>query len=427
MKFTRREFAKSAGLMTTVGFIAPMILTRGKAVARSTRANEAIGIGVIGLGIQGRYTTSRYFLRNARTRVLAVCDVDSTRREHMKAEVDKANEDQACATFVDYQDLLARPDIDAVVIMTPDHWHATMCMHAAAAGKDIYCEKPLTHTLEENHRLIECVRKHGRVFQTGSQQRSEYDHRFVQACDYVRSGRIGKLINVNVGVGDPPKACDLATEDMEPGLDWDRWLGPAPVRPYHSVLSPRGINNFYPAWRSYWEYCGGYLADMGAHHFDIAQWGMNADATGPLEALPAVDGDRMRGVSLKYANGVTVTHGGPSGTTFIGTDGVIHVDRGRLHAVPGDLFDKPLDEGSARLPRHANHGENWIDCIHSREKPICDVEVGARTAAMCQLINVVYRWNTAVKWDPQAWRFVGASKPEWMDYERRGAFALPKA
>ncbi len=427
MPITRREFVKSAGLATAAGAIVPMILTSGKAVARSTRSNEKIAIGVIGLGIQGRYTTSRYFLKNARTRVVALCDVDTTRREHTRAEVNKAYDDEGCAAYTDYRELLARPDIDAVVIMTPDHWHATQCMHAAAAGKDIYCEKPLTHTLEENRRLIECVRKHGRVFQTGSQQRTEYDHRFVQACDYVRNGRIGKLLNVSVGVGDPPKPCDLPEEEMESGLDWDLWLGPAPTRPYHSVLSPRGINNFYPAWRAYWDYCGGYLADMGTHHYDIAQWGMDADATGPIEAVPAIDGDRMRGVALKYASGVTVTHGGPSGTTFIGTNGLIHVDRGRLHSVPGDLFDKPLADDAPRLPRHANHGENWIDCIYSREKPICDVEVGARTAAMCQLVNVVYRYNTAVQWDPKTWRFVGSSKPEWMDYQRRSQFALPQA
>ncbi len=424
MPWTRRQFVQTAAVTAA----APMILTSGAAgVARSTRANERLALGIIGMGIRGRNTFNTYFKNNDRCRVVAIAEVDQSRREHYQAKINEARGDQGCDAYADFRELLARDDIDAVVIATPDHWHAIQCMLAAAAGKDIYCEKPLTHTLEEGRRLIEVIRKHECVFQTGSQQRTEYDYRFVKACEYIRNGRIGRILNINVGVGDPPKACDLPPEDMEPGLDWPLWLGPAEDRPYNSVLSPRGVHGHYPAWRAYREYSGGYLADMGAHHFDIAQWGLKADDSGPVEILPAVDSDPMRGVRALYANGTTVTHGGPSGATFIGTDGLIHVDRGRLTSTPGNILDTPIADDEEHLPRHKNHAENWLDCIYSRERPICDVEVGARTSAVCQLINLVYQYNERLAWDPATWRFTGRTgNPDWLDYNRAKAWQLPE-
>ncbi len=423
MTWTRRQFVQSAAVAAAV----PTILTTAGA-ARSTRANEKLSLGIIGMGIRGRNTFNAYFKNNERCHVVAIAEVDKTRRDHYQNEINKARGDESCEAYNDFREILARDDIDAVVITTPDHWHATMCIMAANAGKDIYCEKPLTHTLEESRRIIESVRKHNCVFQTGSQQRSEFGHKFAQACEYVRNGRIGKVLNVNIGVGDPPKVCDLPPEDMEPGLDWSAWLGPAADRPYNSELSPRGVHNHYPRWRNYIDYCNGYLADMGAHHYDIAQWGINADDTGPVEILPAVDGDRTRGVRAIYASGVTMTHGGPSGATFIGTQGVVHVDRGRIDAVPSNLYETPIGDDELHLPRNKNHAENWIDCIYSREKPICDVEIGARTSAVCELVNLVYRHNERIAWDPQAWSFTeGTGNPDWLDYDRRDEWKLPDA
>lgn len=417
---TRRKFLAAAGAAVT----APSVLPA--AFARTASRNEQITVGFIGMGIRGRNVLNGYFRNNERARVLAVCDVDTTRREHFQKEVNEAYGNADCAAYNDYHELLARDDIDAVVITTPDHWHAAMSIDAANAGKDIYCEKPLTHSLEESRAIIEAVRKHGRVFQTGSQQRSEYGHRFVTACEHVRAGRIGRLVSCNVGVGDHPVRCELPAEETEPGLDWDRWLGPAPERPYHSDLCPRGLISHYPRWRAYSEYSGGYFADMGAHHYDIAQWGIGADDSGPFEIAPPIDPESKRGSRLRFENGVEILHGGPSGTTFVGESGLIHVDRGRLSSVPGDLLEKELTDDDERLPRHENHVENWLDCIASRERPICDVEIGARTAALCHLVNLSYELRRPLRWDWRNWRFIDDEEANRRrDLDRRPGFELP--
>lgn len=418
---TRRHFLlSSAFVATTPALFGQPLRMRG--VAPGAKLN----IAVIGLGIRARNIMKGSLLSEERVQIVAVCDVDRTRREHFKAMVDEQYETTDCSIYTDYRELLTRDDIDAVVIATPDHWHVTQALHAIAAGKDVYCEKPLTHTLHEGKVLMHAVKKHGTVFQTGSQQRSEYGHKFVQAVEYLRNGRIGELLNINVGVGDPPRACDLPGEDMEPGLDWDRWLGPAPLREYNSILSPRGVIGHYPAWRHYWEYSGGYQADMGAHHFDIVQWALGMDDSGPLEARPPRDGDPTRGATLHYASGVTVTHGGPSGATFIGTEGMIAVDRGRISSIPGNLFDTPIGDEDQHLPRNVSHMDDWIHCIENRATPIASAEVGARSAAVCQLLNLAYRHGRPMQWDPKEWRFVGDDQPrEWMDYERRTGYELP--
>jgi len=426
MAMARRMTRRSAiGTMLAAG-VAPMVLP-GRVIGGAVRrgANEQIALGMIGMGIRGRNIFNGYLKSNGRARVVAICEVDGTRREHSRGLVDEAYGNTDCAASVEYRELLEREDIDAVVIATPDHWHATQCIHAAGAGKDVYAEKPLTHTLREGEVLIEAVRRHGCVFQTGSQQRSEYGHKFVRAVELIRAGKIGRVLTVNIGVGDPPRACDLPGEEPEPGLAWDQWLGPAADRPYHSELSPRGVHGHYPRWRRYREYSGGYLADMGAHHYDIAQWALGADRSGPVRVEPPEDGEARRGARLHYAGGVVVTHGGPSGATFVGTGGMIHVDRGRLEAVPGEILEAEVGEGR-RLARHENHMENWLDCIESRGSPICDAEVGSRTAMVNQLVNLAYRHGRALDWDADRWRFPNdAEANEWLDYERRSGYELP--
>lgn len=421
---TRRRFV--AGSAAAVA--APMMLT-GKPWAYAqpgdTGANDKINIGVIGTGIRGRNMLRGYFLRSERFRVRAICEVDTTRREHYQQFIHEHYGDRDCAAYIDFHELLGRDDLDAVVIATPDHWHANMIIHACNAGKDIYCEKPLTLTLHEGKKVIEAVRKHNIVFQTGSQQRTEYGHNFVRACEYVRSGKLGRVVSVNVGVREAPVWCELPEEEMEPGLDWDRWQGPVAARPYHSDLCPRGVHNHYPAWRAYRNYCGGYLADMGAHHFDIAQWGLGKDGTGPVRIIPPRDPSATHGAELVYEDGVRLIHGGPSGTTFTGDHGLLAVDRGRIHSVPEDILNQPLGEGDVTLPRHASHADNWADCIHSREKPICDVAVGAGSAALCQLMNIAYWVGKEVGWDPENWRFDDEDANALLDYERREGYELP--
>lgn len=249
------------------------------------------------MGIQNRGMLNGFIGRDD-TQVLAVCDVDTSRREDAKGRVDRhyfkktGTTARDCAAYNRFEDLLARKDIDAVVIATPDHWHALIANAAAKAKKDIYCEKPLCQSIHEARAMVNAVRKNKRVFQTGSMQRSAREFRV--AVELIRNGVIGPVQRVDVAIGGPGVPCDLPEEPLEPGLDWDRWLGPAPLRPYNAILSPRGINNHYPNWRNYREYGGGMVTDWGAHHFDIAQWGLDADNGGPVEVIPRRTGRRRR-------------------------------------------------------------------------------------------------------------------------------------
>ena len=284
--------------------------------------SERITVGFIGCGKMANDYHLPELLGFGDVQAVAVCEVDTKRREHAKKRVEKAysgrKDYKGCASYVDFRELIGRKDIDAVCIATPEHWHAIPAIEAMKAGKDVYCEKPLTLTLAEGKRCIDVARKYERVFQTGSQQRSNVFGDFRQAAEFIRSGRLGTIRTVTVGVGGPSKWCDLKAEEMEPGLDWDLWLGPAPKRPYNSTLSPRGVHNHFPAWRDYREYAGGGHSDMGAHHYDIVQWCLGMDEAGPVEILPPMSEHAHHGVVYRYANGVVMVHGGPSGCTFTG-------------------------------------------------------------------------------------------------------------
>ncbi len=395
--------------------------------------SDRITVGFIGCGKMANDYHLPTLLGFKDVQALAVCEVDTNRRNHAKKRVEDAyaNDERAakgCVAYNDFRELIARKDIDAVVIATPENWHAIPIIEACKAGKDVYCEKPLTLTLAEGLRCIEAVRKHQRVFQTGSQQRSNVFGNFRQACEFIRSGRIGQVKTVSVGVGGPSHWCDLPEEPMEPGLDWNLWLGPAPMRPYNSVLSPRGVHNHFPAWRSYREYAGGGHADMGAHHYDIAQWALEMDHSGPVEIIPPDDPKAETGVRYIYPNGVVMTHGGESGCTFVGTKGTLHIDRGVLTSDPEGVVQEPLSDKEVHLFKSPGHHRNWLDCIRSRQKTVADVEYGARTVAIIQLGNLAY-WNRKrLRWDPKNWKFVGDSgDAKWMDRERRDPWALPNA
>jgi len=429
LRLTRRQFVRTSAAAASAPWI---VSAAALGQDKKSPASERITLGFIGMGIMNRGHLAG-FLGQKDVQVLAVCDVDTTRREHAKKMVDdryaKGRKGGAtgCAAYNDYRDILKRNDIDAVVISTPDHWHAIPVIEAAQAKKDIYCEKPLSLTIHEAKLMIDVVRKHERVFQTGSQQRSEFGGKFRLACELVRSGRLGKLKQVTVGVGGPSKPCDLPEEKLEPGLDWDRWLGPAPKRPYHSVLSPRGIHNHFPAWRAYREYSGGQMTDMGAHHFDIAQWALDMDESGPVEIIPPENPRAESGVKFIYANGVEVIHGGPSGCVFIGSEGEIHVDRDRLVSKPESIVKEPLGDRDVHLFKSPGHHRNWLDCIRSRKRPICDVEIGARSVTVCHLGNLAYWHRRKLRWDPGKWQFVDdRAANTWLDVARRKPFELPK-
>ena len=321
-QLNRRQFLK---LTSTASIAAPLLIPSVWAAPGQKSPNERITLGFIGTGTQGRGLLNN-FLNQPDTQVVAVCDVDTTRREHHQKIADEFysikqdKEYKGCAQYKEFEELLARKDIDAVVIATPDHWHAFIAVAACKAGKDIYCEKPLSLTIHEARAMVKAVRKHDRVFQTGSMQRSMSEFR--KACELVRNGRIGQVKQVIVDVGPPSKPCDLPEEPIEPGLNWDRWLGPAALRPYNSVLSPRGVHKHFPDWRNYREYSGGMMTDWGAHHFDIAQWGLGMDDSGPVEIIPPEDPKATKGLRYLYANGIEVLHGDSGGVLFVGTDSV---------------------------------------------------------------------------------------------------------
>jgi predicted dehydrogenase len=418
-KFTRREFVKSA---TTIGLAAPFILP-SRIWAAETPPNNRITMGFIGVGTQGRGLLDG-FLGSKETQVVAISDVDTTRREHSKKTVEDRYTKQnradykGCDQYKDFREVIARKDIDAVCIATPDHWHAYVAIAAADSKKDIYCEKPLSLTIHEARAMVKAARRNDRVFQTGSMQRSSSE--FHKACELVRNGRIGKVQRVLVDVGGPSVWCDLAEEEMEPGLNWDMWLGQAPERPYNSVLSPRGVHKHFPNWRNYREYSGGMMTDWGAHHFDIAQWGLGMDDSGPVDIIPPADPKATKGLKYIYANGVEVIHGDGGGVTFIGTEGQIFVNRGKFKADPDSLAQDPIPENGIHLYKSTNHLQDFLSCVRSRKRPICDVEIGCRSVTVCHLGNLAYWNHRRLKWDPANEVFIGDPEANyWLDRAKR--------
>jgi len=428
-QLNRRHFLKTASATALTG---PLILRSAWGAATGKGPNDRIILGSIGTGTQGRGLMNA-FLNRPDTQVVAVCDVDTTRREHHQKMVNDhyaakgGAEAKGCAAYKDFRDLLARKDIDGVVIATPDHWHAYIAIAACNAGKDIYCEKPLSLTIHEARAMVDATRRNKCVFQTGSMQRSSRE--FLKACELVRNGCLGKIKQVVVDVGPPSKPCDLPEETMEPGLNWDLWLGPAPMRPYNSVLSPRGVHQHFPNWRAYREYSGGGMTDFGAHHFDIAQWGLGMDESGPVEIIPPEDPTPTTGMRFIYANGVEMIHGNykghKSGILFIGEKGTIHVDRGLFVAAPEEIGEIDRSKLPVQLYRSTDHQGDFLQCMRSRQRPICDVEIGCRSVTVCLLGNLAYWNHRRLKWDPAKERFIGDEEAnQWLDRPKRGPWKV---
>ncbi len=425
---TRRDFLRrssAAGL----GIALPAILPGDVLGAPGTPpAGEPIRLGFIGVANQGT-NNLRAFFRQPAAQVVAVCDVDRSHLAKAKALVDTRSGGR-CAAYTDYRKLLESKDVDAVVITTPDHWHALQTIHACEAGKDVYCEKPLTLTIAEGRAMVEAARRHKRIVQTGSQQRS--DEKFRLACELVRSGRIGKVHTVRVGIPRVNMKGPAAPDGTPPPeLDYDFWLGPAPQRPYN----PKRVHyNF----RFFWDYSGGQMTNWGAHHLDIAQWGLGRDDSGPVSAEGAAKyhPDRLYEVpqsfqiTYKYDDGVTLIcgcgDGFRTGTTFEGDKGKIFVTRGRLEADPADLLTQPLGEKDVHLYVSRSHAGDWLECIRTRKPPICDVEIGHRSATVCHLGNIALRSGRKVAWDPAREQIVGdAEQAKMVRYAYRAPWRLP--
>ena len=428
-KFSRRNFLLGAA----GGVLAARAVSPGLATAAGFHRSsslERISVGIIGCGKMANDYHIPELLGLGDVQVIAVCEVDQSRREHAQTRVNKYYSDQkhdfrGCDSYVDFRKLLQRDDLDAVCIASPDHWHATPLIEACKAKKDVYCEKPLTVSIAEAQRCVQAARKYERVVQTGSQQRSNVFGPFREAVEIIRSGRLGKIHKVTVGVGEPSKPCDLPEEEMEKGLDWEMWQGPAPLRAYNSILSPRGVHNHFPAWRSYREYSGGGHTDMGAHHYDIALWALELDDTGPHTIIPPEDENAKSGVRYLFDGGLEIVHGGPSGCVFFGERGSLHIDRGHLVSDPEELVKTPLAESDMRLPDTGGHHRNWVDCIKSREQPVADVEKGARTVSLIHLGNQAYWNHRTLRWDPKNWQFLDQADNRLLDYARRDPWQLP--
>lgn len=418
---TRRQFLGQAVACAAPLIVPAAVLGREDKPAPSKR----ITLGVIGTGNQG-FNDMRGFLGDARVQIVAVCDVNREspgywngaiagrepgRRlvdEHYAADK-KSGSYKGCAAYVDFRELLARKDIDAVLICTPDHWHALPTIAAAKAGKDIYCQKPLSLTIAEGRAMSDAVKKYQRVFQTGSQQRS--DSNFRRACELVRNGRIGKLQTVFCGL--PGGRADYGKtgerkkpEPVPEGFEYDLWLGPAPKVPYAPA---RCHVNF----RWIYDYSGGQVTDWGGHHPDCAQWGMGTENTGPIEIRNAegvFPRDELWDTATEYyfeaiyANGVKliISSKEKSGVTWKGTEGSVWANRGRHDADPKSVLDSKIAANEIHLYESSNHYRNFIDCVISRQPTAAPVETAHRSITICHLGNIAMRLGREkLKWDPE--------------------------
>ncbi len=416
---SRRQFLKSAAAVAA----APYVLT---SVARARPApNERITLGMIGIGNMGGGHLNS-LVNNPEVQIVAICDVRRWKRDEARQQVEETYAAEqtsgtftGCDTYNEFEKVITRDDIDAVVIATPDHWHAIIAIAACKAGKDVYCEKPLALTIHEANETVLAARRCGRVFQTGSQQRSSSNFRL--ACELVRSGRIGKLLTVNVGVGGPSAHKVLPEEPIPDGFDWDRWLGPTPWYPHNAE---RCSGDYSGGFRLIRDYSGGMMTDWGAHHFDIAQWGLGTDGSGPVEIIPPNVAEAGT-LTYKYPNDVTVYHGGANGILFTGTDGKIEVNRGYFKTWPDEIGTEPLGPNDVHLYESPGHHQDWLNCVRRRRRPICDVAIGASSVTVCHLGNIAWWLGRTIRWDPDQKEIIGdPAASRWLDRPKRAPWRL---
>ncbi len=424
--------AVSAGLMT--GAAAPALGFESP--------SERPRVGVVGCGSRwdqratfkdgnGRYGLGKEF--PAFSDIVAVCDVDADRRGRGQALVKDWHKKQPDA-FKDYRKLLERKDIDVVHVSTPDHWHAKVAIEAMLAGKDVYCEKPMTLTIDEGRKICQVCEKTGRVFQVGTQQRSM--KQMLTAIALIQEGRLGKITKVQCAVGGGPQSPKLPAVAAPANLDWNMWLGPAPEASFRLLAGARNEtkawSNAHYEFRWWYEYSGGKLTDWGAHHVDIATWGMGKTETGPVTVDPVMvqhpvqfkDGYPVQNdqyntasafnIKATYADGMelTIRHDTGNGILFEGTKGRIFVNRGRLTGKPvEDLADNPLPEGALEKVykgrKLTSHLQNFFESVVDRKAPVSDVFSHHRALSTCHLAAIAARLGRKIKWDPKAERVIG--------------------
>jgi hypothetical protein len=366
-------------------------------------ANERITMGTIGCGGQGTGDMGG-FLGFPEVQMVAVCDVVPAHRQRAKAIVDRRYGNTDCTAYNDFRDVLSRPDIDAVLIATPDHWHALITIEACKAGKDVYCEKPESLTVKEGRAMVQAVQRYGRVFSGGSQR---------VLGDYgdwprlIRNGALGEVREVFVECGGPPSDCYLPTQPTPQGLDWDMWLGPAPWRPFHTTLINGGFRPFR-------DYSGNGMTDWGAHRFGAAMFAVGLEMAGPVEIIPP-DGGEHRLLTYRFANGLRMYHGGTSDITYKGTEGEL----------PGRHLTPP---SCAAIPAYKGHGGifgDFLHCVKTRERPFRNIEVAHRAATVCHLGNIAYYLHRPLRWDATREQIIGDEEANrLLDRPKREPWAI---
>ena len=423
----RRDFLKctAAGVMGTYGM--PYIIA--SSVLGAAAPSNRISVGCIGTGNMG-FTDLQGLMHQDDTQIVAVCDVNKGSFGYKTAEQFRGREParklvddyysgkkrsgvyKGTDAYNDFRNLLARDDIDAVSVTTPDHWHAIPTIMAARAGKHIYCQKPLSLTIAEGRAMVEAVRRYGVILQTGSQHRSKQRMRF--ACELVRNGRIGRVKRVQTSLGRHGLRFDMDTWNPTPvpdGFDYDLWLGPAPLAPHHE-------HRCFYTFRFVQDYSGGETTNTGAHKFDIVQWGLGTEQTGPVEIEDLGSEFPKTGIfdtvsrihfRARYANGVELIctpNGIADAVRFEGTEGWVHMDWNSFSTHPESLADTVIGPNEIHLYESSDHKRNFLDCIKSGREPITPVEVGHRSASICHLANIAMRLKRKLSWDPGEEHFI---------------------
>ena len=422
---SRRKFLVN----TSLAFGAIAIIPRHVMGKGFIAPSDRINLGVIGLGKQGNILSNK-FLSNTGVQIVAGSDVWDSKRDFFKKNVEllyakhrNVESYKGVSTYLEYKELINRTDIDAVIVATPDHWHALQSIDAMKAGKDVFCEKPLTNTIADGRAIADTVKRTKSVFQTGSMQRSWA--KFITAKDIVSSGKLGEIKKVLVNVGDPARPYDLPAEPLPDGIDWNRWCGPAPLLGYNDKIAPKIVKR-YPDWRDYKEIGGGILADWGAHMFDIVQWCLGMDHSGPVKFIPPSDPNAKRGLRMFYENGIETVHedfGRGWGVRLIGSDGTMDVSRSYLETTPETILLSNVNvDKEGVIKAQGNHYQNWLDGIKTRTQPICDVEIGHRTASVCNVANIAYELGETLNWNPEKEKFKGNRQANKMRQRKHRKF-----
>jgi len=433
------------------GWYAGRVFGAAEAAAADNAAvgsNERLQMGVIGVGPNPRRSNALYGAAKKFKHVTftGVCDVDGRHLDYATAQYQK--DGYEVKGYKDFRDICGRNDVDALIIAVPDHWHTLVALEALRLGKDVYCEKPLTLTVQEALALMAAVKGSGKVLQTGSQQRTEMSGRFRLAAELVRSGRIGKVKTIECRVGTNPVSGPIKAVEPPKELDWDMWVGPTAMVPYRYESEKK--TNCHYEFRWFYEYSGGKMTDWGAHHLDIAQWCLGKDGSGPtgvervsaeephhgtdgynthpnfkvrytypggtevfamsgggatVDGLVDARGEKRKGKGGKELDGI---NGNENGLLIVGEDGTIFVSRGFILANDAKILSEPIQDDPKLYPtRPTDHMGNFLDCVKSRETPICDVTVGAGSVIVCHIGVIALMTGKALTWDPSARRFTG--------------------